>query len=296
MLALALRPRKRVWTTADAVARDVAARQATPAPHAPPRSMARSAHIAKRTVAGWPVYTLTPRPRISPARPSAGVVVYLHGGGWIHEISYSHWATMRDLMEATGTSFVVPIYPVAPGGTAREVVPVTVAMIRAAIAQWGAAQVTVMGDSAGGNLVLVCAQQLRAAGHELPGRSVLISPAFDFTFSDARVAGIAARDPFLAVAGLTYSGTLWAGDLPMTDPLVNPLYGDLAGLSPLVVFTGTHDICHPDAVALATRAREVGVDVTYHEVAGVPHVYPLLPTPEGKVARQILADLLAGPA
>ncbi|WP_264079185.1 alpha/beta hydrolase, partial [Mycobacterium szulgai] len=69
----------------------------------------------------------------------------------------------------------------------------------------------------------------------------------------------------------------WRGDLPVDDPRCSPLAGDLAGLGPLTVFSGTRDILNPDARALVQKAGAAGVAVDYHERSGLLHVYPLLP-------------------
>ena len=67
---------------------------------------------------------------------------------------------------------------------------------------------------------------------------------------------------------------------------------DLAGLGPLSVYVGTRDILSPDVRLLEQRARAAGVDVDLHVGHGLVHVYPLLPTRAGRLAReQIVADL-----
>lgn len=66
---------------------------------------------------------------------------------------------------------------------------------------------------------------------------------------------------------------------------MSPLAADLAGLGPLVAFSGTRDIVTPDTRLLVHRARTAGVDVEFHEGQDLIHVYPLLPTPEGRRAR-----------
>jgi acetyl esterase/lipase len=73
---------------------------------------------------------------------------------------------------------------------------------------------------------------------------------------------------------------------------VSPLAGDLAGLGPLTVFSGTHDVLNPDAHLLLDRAKTAGVDLEFHEGEGQVHVYPLLPTRTGEAARAIITERL----
>ena len=89
---------------------------------------------------------------------------------------------------------------------------------------------------------------------------------------------------------------MYAGDLDLTHPFVSPLHGSFDGLAPMLIFTGTHDLHHPDIVALANQAAAAGVPVEMHVRNGLPHNYPLLPTPEGREARAIMARAVADAA
>lgn len=86
---------------------------------------------------------------------------------------------------------------------------------------------------------------------------------------------------------------MYAGDLDVAHPFVSPLNGDFDGLAPMLIFTGTHDLYHPDIVTLANKAARSGVRVKMHVRNGLQHNYPLLPTPEGREARGIIAQAIA---
>ena len=57
---------------------------------------------------------------------------------------------------------------------------------------------------------------------------------------------------------------MYAGGLDVTHPFVSPLNADLDGLAPMLIFTGTHDLFHPDIVTLANKAARAGVPVEMH--------------------------------
>ena len=66
--------------------------------------------------AGWPVYHTAPS-----ANPDAGnYVLFLHGGGYINEIVRAHWRFVGYLTRDAHVRCVVPIYPLAPGATAKR--------------------------------------------------------------------------------------------------------------------------------------------------------------------------------
>jgi len=136
------------------------------------------------------------------------------------------------------------------------------------IARSGAQDVTLMGDSAGGNIVLGIAQTLRHRGLPQPRQLVLISPGLDVSKSNPEMASVARHDRVLGVAGSAASKRLYLGELDSKDPLVSPVYADLTGLAPMI-------------------------SLDYHEEPGAQHVYPLLPTAEGTAARKLIIESVA---
>ncbi|MCU1406501.1 MAG: esterase [Glaciihabitans sp.] len=289
---MALRGSKSTYLSAEATLAQARQLQVRPVSFAPPQSLDKQVDVSLERINGWPVYTVSPRGSATQRRGSSHQVLYLHGGSWIHEISPFHWRFIAALTVDTGATFTVPIYPLAPLGTAATVVPAVGALAAALIADGGADSVTLMGDSAGGTIALAAAQHLRDSGSPAPRRIILLSPAVDLTFSDPRIAELADSDPWLATPGLRATADLWRGDLPLTDPLVSPLFGDLAGLSPIAVLSGTRDILNADARALQ-RALQHTATVDLIERDGLLHVYPLLPIPEAAEARRSIGALLA---
>ena len=279
--------RRKWWASAAVVQERVRKLALRPAPHCPVR-LGRNVKVDLRFAEGWPVY------HVEPAR-SASVrhhVIFLHGGGYVHEIVGSHWSFIAYLVDETHAHCIVPIYPLAPRGTAKEVVPATGRMLRDLIQAVGAQNMTVVGNSAGGGLSLAAVQWLREAGHPQPNALILICPGVDATLSQCTQAD-AARDVMQDVPGMIQAFRMYAGDLDVTHPFVSPLNADFDGLAPMLIFTGTHDLFHPDIVALANKAAGAGVPVEMHVRNGLQHNYPLLLTPEGREARGIIARAIA---
>jgi len=279
---------QREFRSAERTLRGARERVVRPEQFAPPRSLDRAMQFSVRHVQGWPVYTVTPRRGRSGRR-----ALYAHGGAWVHDISYWHWRLIAGLATATGTEFVVPIYPLVPVGTAETVIPVVADLVEELTAEVGAGRVTVMGDSAGGTIALATAMLLRDRGASVPGNVVLIAPALDLSFTDPLIPRIQPKDPWLAVPGARAAAEGWRGTLPIEHPLVSPLHGSLEGLGRITLFSGTHDILNADALALARKARAVGHGLDFHSVPNMLHVYPLLPIPEGASARRVISDLLS---
>ncbi|MFT2693632.1 alpha/beta hydrolase fold domain-containing protein [Clavibacter zhangzhiyongii] len=274
------------FASPDRTMRRAARRVLRPGGFAPP-PLLRGVRVTARVERGWHVY------EVAPAGPATrGRALYAHGGGWTHEISPFHWWLVAGLARRTGTTFTVPIYPLVPTGTAADVVARTADLAEALVAEVGADGVTLMGDSAGGQIALSAAMALRDRGVPAPRDVVLLSPALDLTFSDPLIARIQPTDPWLAVDGLRAAVESWRGELPVEDPRVSPLRGSLAGLGRITVFTGTHDILFADARALERKAAAAGHPVRIHVEPNLLHVYALMPIPEGVRARDAMVALL----
>ena len=285
---LRLLPIKKRTASAAAVQEHVRRLALRPASHKP-TGLGRGVEVTLKSVAGWPVYYSAPA-----ANPDAGnYVLFLHGGGYISEIVRAHWRFIGYLTRHARVRCVVPIYPLAPRGTAKDIVPATGDLLRKLLEDAGPAKVTVVGNSAGAGLGLAAAQWLRDSGYRQPNGLVLISPGVDASISRPEHMAIAARDPVQDIPGIIEAGRLYAGDLDVAHRYVSPLNGDFHGLAPMIVFSGTLDLLYPDSIELAAKARAAGVPIELHLRQGQPHNYAGMPTPEGRQARAIILRAVA---
>ncbi|PZA21696.1 esterase [Modestobacter versicolor] len=280
VMRLAFKPR---MATVERARRRIAAPKGSTEP---PAKLRARHDVSSRQVEGFPVHTVAPRGRA--ARRAA---VYLHGGAYISAIAPQHWALIGRLADA-GVRVEVPHYGLAPQHTHREAYPLVTAVYRQLLEQYDPGDVTLAGDSAGGGLALGVAQTLTDLPR--PRQLVLLSPWLDLTISNPDVPAVEARDPWLSSAGLRVAGEAWAGGDDPTAPRLSPLNGQLTGLPPVHVHVGTHEICLPDVLALQARGEEEGADVDVTVCAGAVHVYPLVPTPEGRAAARAIVATIAG--
>jgi len=163
------------------------------------------------------------------------------------------------------------------------------ALYRDLLERYPASRIVIAGDSAGGGFTLALAQEIRDASIDLPGRLILIAPWVDVLGGDA---SLQKRDNWLMVDALPLFGRDWAGDIDPHDPMVSPLYGDMHGLPPADIYAGTWDVLYTDVVKAYDKMKAASVDVRLHVGEMMDHVYPILPTPEGKAARKEIADIL----
>jgi len=217
-------------------------------------------------------------------------VLYVHGGGYVHPLTADYWRLVRSLVR-DGAEVVVPTYPLAPDHSVDEGLPWLVEVERATRRE-DRVPTVLMGDSAGGALVITMARELAGDG-QAPERVVALCPWLDATLSQPEVADLEATDPMLAESGLRAAGRWWAGRHSPTHPAVSPLDGDLRGLPPLDVFIGDRDILRPAVDDLVRRMSEVDAMVHVHETPAMFHVWMTRAIPEGRRTRRQLAALVA---
>jgi len=283
---IALRGSKRAYSSAELTRAKVERLRLRPKPYGPPRGLERTVDISLTVDDGWPVYAVSPR-GVAPTRRA----LYLHGGANVYQVASQHWRLVAWLAVATSTRILLPIYPLAPDGTTATVIARTTAMAQALVREVGVDGVTVLGDSAGGGMSLATAMQVRDAGGPVP-RVILISPSLDLSLSHPDVAALTAVDPWLDIPGASAAAELYRGELPIDDPRVSSLNGAIVGLGAIQLFCGTRDMLASDSRRLVAKAAAAGHPVEYHEAEGMIHVYPLLPIPEAKRARALMAEFM----
>jgi len=226
----------------------------------PPGYVTLGLQVTTSEFDGWQVVTLTP-PNATGKR-----VVALHGGSYVLDANQYQWTTYANMARQTGATVVVPIFPLAPVGTAGTVVPQVADLISHQIDLYGAENVSVLGDSSGGQIALSAVQLMIAEGRTIPGHMVLISPRLDNTFSNPNIPMV--HDPLVNVQGGHYTAALWAGGLSLTDPLVSPIYGSLDGLPPTLVYSAEYSLLSPDALYLQQLAQQQGAPITFVNARG----------------------------
>ncbi|MCW2662686.1 MAG: hypothetical protein JWP83_3838 [Mycobacterium sp.] len=217
--------------------------------------------------------------QITPAHPSGNYVVAIHGGAFILPPSIFHWLDYTVMAYQTGATIEVPIYPLLQqGGTAGTVVPQMAGFINHEVSTLGAPHVSVIGDSAGGNLALAATEYMVRQGEAVPASMVLLSPWLDLTMSNPNIALV--QDPLLPLGPAQVIGREWAGNLPVTDYRVSPLNGSLSGLPPTYVYSGNLDILSPDVLVLQHEAAIAGAPINFVLGNGEIHDWIIL-TPDG---------------
>lgn len=217
-------------------------------------------------------------------------VIYIHGGAYVNEISAFHIFYCDKLAVAANARVIAPLYPLAPDHTYVE----TYDIVRRLYLREreNGLPITLMGDSAGGGFAAAFAEYLVSEGLPLPSSLVLFSPWVDVSMSGGRYEELEAVDPMLNSERVIPFGKAWAGGADTRDPMISPLFGDVTGLPPTLVYVGTREILLYDVEAFCDKLIEAGVDAKLVVGEGMNHVYPVYPIPEADAALDETAEFI----
>jgi acetyl esterase/lipase len=249
----------------------------------PGKRVLRRIEVQRTEFHGFPLYRVTPR--LPEQQKLNGHMIYLHGGAYVMDfIPAVHWPLIARLANLLRRSITVPIYPLAPEHTYRDVFPLLLAIYRRILDDFEPDAVMFAGDSAGGGMALGLCHALRDAGIPQPRDALLLSPWMHVGFPNPRAAAVARIDPALSIDALRVAGERYAGGAPLDFPLISPGAGPLGGLPRLTIFTGTHDVLNPDTRDFHRRALAAGVQINWHERRRAMHCWMVMPGRAGTAA------------
>ena len=242
------------------------------ATEAPAPQMASTNDISLATRDGY----VSARVYVPRELSSTAIGVYFHGGGFVMGTLDSYDALARRLAAACGIAVVSVAYRLAPEHKfpaaihdAEDVVLSLAADSR--IAGLPSGPLVLFGDSAGGCVAAVAAQQMR--GRVSIAAQVLMYPTLgpEILTDSAHRLG---TGYFLEMDHLAYHYAQYLGDASHADPRVAPLLAsDLSGLAPAVILVAEFDPLRDEAVNYAGLLTHFGVDVELLEAEGMVHSF-----------------------
>ena len=150
-----------------------------------------------------------------------------------------------------------------------------------------------IGESAGAGLTLALSIRLRDEGLGSLRAMVLMSPWTDLTCHGDSYSSRYFMDPLFGrilpppeYAMRTARGQVYAGDHDLTDPYLSPIFGDFAGLPPMLIHVGEYEMLYDDAVTVYEKATTAGVAAEIKIWPGMFHAFQLADAliPEARTA------------
>ena len=203
-----------------------------------------------------------------------GILMFIHGGGYVIGDLETHDQPCRQLALESGAAVVAVDYRLAPEHPFPAGLDDAWAVFQALYKDRNnfgrGSKLAVTGDSAGGNFAAVLALMARDAGMHLAAQ-LLVYPAVD----------AADASPSMTENGVGYILTKETMDWFMhnyaADPLdwrASPLLAEShEGLAPAVVITAEFDPLRDQGTAYANKLEAAGVQVTHTNYDGMVHAF-----------------------
>lgn len=212
------------------------------------------------------------------------VVLYLHGGSYTAgSLSYARGfgGVIANLL---GSRVLCVGYRLAPEFPFPNGLDDAVNAYKRILEKYPAKNISVIGESAGGGMSFALMLKLKEESIPFPACIVALSPWTDLTFKSDSYSRNAENEPSLSEKSLKYSAQMYISGENPENPFISPVYGNLEGLPPTLLFAGTYEILEDDTKLMAEHLKKYGVQTKAHIIDGMWHVFVLFKIPEAKKA------------
>lgn len=226
---------------------------------------------AEVTLGGVPAIELTVA-----GNAAEPIVLYFHGGGYVAGSARTGTHLAAELARRAGGRALSVDYRLAPEDPYPAAVEDGLAAY-AGLLESGArpSLILVAGDSAGGGLAVATLLAAREQGLPQPAAVVVFSPWADISRSGASMRTKDGADPVFSYDALGWYASRYVPVGDRSAPLASPVFATLAGLAPLLIQVGSHEVLLDDAARLAANAGRDDVDVTLQVAPEGTHVFQL---------------------
>jgi monoterpene epsilon-lactone hydrolase len=227
--------------------------------------------VESGTMAGVKIYTVTPD-RIRPENIDR-TLVQIHGGCYVLNPAEAALPEAMLIAAIGGYRVIAVDYRMPPEAYFPAALDDAMAVYKAVIEKTDPKQVGLIGTSAGGALVLEMGLRAKQLGLPMPGAMASGTPMSDSTktgdsfYTNAKLDNVlVSTEGFCDAAAAFY-----ANGHDMKDPLISPVYGDMAGFPPTILTSGTRDLLLSNTVRVHRKLRNLGIDSFLQVYEGQSH-------------------------
>jgi monoterpene epsilon-lactone hydrolase len=218
-------------------------------------------------------------------------ILYFHGGGYVIGSPQGHRTHVAKFVTGTSTGALVFDYRLAPEHPFPAAIDDAVAAYRYLLAEGvKPSQIAFAGDSAGGGLCLATLLATKDKNLPLPAAAVALSPWTDLACTGESLTIRDKADLLSWTESWTVFSHYYIADSDHRNPWASPLYGDLSGLPPILIYVGENEVLFDDSRRFAEKAKAAGVDITLRVGRGLFHCYPVC-APLFPEATQAMAEI-----
>ena len=211
------------------------------------------------------------------------VLLFFHGGGWVTESVENYDRVCSRMAQSTGHIVVSVEYRLAPEFRFPTALEDCYAAAKALyenrlILRTDPDRITVMGDSAGGNLAAALSLMARDRGEFMPRRQILIYPALNNCYTEESPYPSVRENGtgylLTAVKMEDYLTLYQSSPADRKNPYFAPLLEkDLRNMPDTLVLTAEFDPLRDEGEEYARRLKQAGNQVEMHRIKGALHGY-----------------------
>lgn len=230
-------------------------------------------------------------------------IIYLYGSGMCKNITVEQWRMVTNLALETGKGLYVPMYPLAPESSCRELFDMVCRSYDNFSKGFDVEKIILLGDSSGAGLALSLTHLAWDNGLRKPDQLIMLSPAMDTEFFDKELEtqvmeNVAYEDRYYFSEGAKdFINTYWVKDYAVKTIYTSPYYeDDLTDIcDDMVLFSGTYDMFNCYARNFYNRAKAQGINVRFFEFEEENHNFIVhSKSQDALMAYRYLVDVVAG--
>ncbi len=249
---------------------------------------------------------------------SGRYILYFPGGAYIDPPMLFHYMFLSRLAAKMNATVIMPVYLKGPDYDYAESYALSMNFYKELLYNgWegvdgkkiDAANLIVMGDSAGASYSIAVSYLAKEYGYAVPAHCVMFSPCPDMISDNPEIAEYEEKDPMIVISGVklkllafVYGTAEKLEDIDVTDPsvreflhnpILSPLYiKNFEGLPELTIFVGTKEVLNPDCRKFAETIESTGSSVNFYEFKNMLHTFPIFPIPESDEAINIVKNIV----
>ena len=225
------------------------------------------------------------------------VVLYLHGGGYILCSPATHRNITGHISKYANCPVLALDYRMAPEHrypTALEEAFITYKMLLDS--GYNAENISIAGDSAGGNLTLSLVGKILEENLPVPSSIVCLSPWCDLSSSRPSIYRNRHKDPMLPFKRVSEAARLYSGAMNLCSAKLSPVNkNSFAGYPPTLFHCGQLEILEDEMKETYRKIKKTSTNgCEYVEWRGCPHVFQLFAglVPEAKSSLEQMGNFM----
>lgn len=234
----------------------------------------KSVHIQEAVMGGVPVELLS-----HSQNPSDRIVLYLHGGGFVVGSVKTRRMFTAYLAKTIGYNVAAPEYRLAPEHPFPAAPEDCFTVYRELLNDYPSNRIVLLGESAGGNLVLSVLLQIKAAGLPMPAAALCIAPCVQF--DQVLPSYIRNQETEAMVDNHTeeiFATYLCSKEPEITrNPLAAPFYGDFTDCPPICLWASDSELLRDDSMIFFEKLKAEGHPCRLYIRDGMIHTWLIIP-------------------